>query len=148
MMDIATLGTNIRDAIMAKLNALLPSQSGNSGKVLGTNGTALSWVANGGGTVFYTQAGVAMDGANGNFFIASTSTASSTIAVTNIAIGVQYYIVIKNTSASTAISVILPSTADVKTTSVIEVGIGKSKMLAMIFDGTTRYWHDSMEMSI
>jgi hypothetical protein len=30
----------------AAINALVPSQSGNSGKILSTNGTAVSWVAN------------------------------------------------------------------------------------------------------
>lgn len=51
---IANGGTGQTSATNA-INALLPSQTGNSGKLLGTNGTASSWVSAGGaGTVTTT----------------------------------------------------------------------------------------------
>lgn len=47
--SIANGGTGATTAVAAT-NALLPSQTGNSGKVLGTDGTNTSWVTAGGGT--------------------------------------------------------------------------------------------------
>lgn len=41
----------------AAINALVPTQSGQSGKILGTNGTAVAWVADAGGTTLPTQTG-------------------------------------------------------------------------------------------
>lgn len=49
IVPIANGGTGQSTAPNA-INALLPSQGGNSGKVLGTNGTVASWVASGSGT--------------------------------------------------------------------------------------------------
>ncbi len=60
------------------INALLPTQTGNSGKVLSTNGTSTSWIsASGSGTV--TSVGVS--GSNGIGVSGSPITASGTIAL-------------------------------------------------------------------
>lgn len=56
-LPIANGGTGQTTATAA-LTALLPTQTGNSGKVLSTNGTAASWVTNTSGTV--TSVGVAV----------------------------------------------------------------------------------------
>jgi hypothetical protein len=56
VLPIANGGTGQTTATAA-INALLPSQSGNAGKALGTNGSALSWVA----------IGDATQGGNNNF---------------------------------------------------------------------------------
>lgn len=50
VLPIANGGTGQTTA-SAAINALVPSQSSNSGKVLGTNGTAVSWVTAGAGDV-------------------------------------------------------------------------------------------------
>jgi hypothetical protein len=52
---IANGGTGQTTA-QAAIDALLPSQTGNNGKVLGTNGTTASWVAGGGGSGDMTKA--------------------------------------------------------------------------------------------
>jgi hypothetical protein len=53
---IANGGTGQTTAANA-INALVPSQTGQSGKVLGTNGTSVSWVSGGGGSFDPTQPG-------------------------------------------------------------------------------------------
>lgn len=59
-LNVANGGTGATTQAAALIN-LLPSQAGNSGKVLGTNGTNASWVAGGGGlptnTLIYTSSG-------------------------------------------------------------------------------------------
>ena len=59
----------------AAINALLPTQTGNSGKVLQTNGTAASWQAAGAGTVSSITAGSGLSG--------GTITTTGTISLTN-----------------------------------------------------------------
>lgn len=59
----------------AAINALLPAQGGNSGKVLSTNGTAASWQAAGAGTVSSITAGTGLSG--------GTITTTGTISLTN-----------------------------------------------------------------
>jgi len=70
---IANGGTGQTTATAA-INALLPSQAGNNGKVLSTNGTDTSWIATGGtGTVTSITAGTGLSG--------GTITTSGTIAI-------------------------------------------------------------------
>lgn len=74
---IASGGTGQTTAPNA-INALLPSQGGNSGKVLGTNGTVASWVAGGGtGTVTNFSAGNLSP-----LFTSSVATSTTTPALT------------------------------------------------------------------
>lgn len=60
VLPIANGGTGQTTA-SAAINALVPSQSSNSGKVLGTNGTAVSWVTAGTGNVVGPGGGVVAD---------------------------------------------------------------------------------------
>lgn len=62
------------------LNALLPSQTGNSGKVLGTNGTTSSWVAAGGGAASDMNANFASG--TGGTSISSSETSIGTVTIT------------------------------------------------------------------
>ena len=63
--------------------ALLPSQTGNSGKVLGTDGSSLSWVAAGSGSGSVTSVGVASTGTYAGAISISDSpvTSSGTINI-------------------------------------------------------------------
>ena len=75
VIPIASGGTGQITATAA-INALLPSQTGNSGKVLQTNGTTASWQGAGGtGTVTSITAGSGLSG--------GTITTTGTISLTN-----------------------------------------------------------------
>ena len=68
------------------INALLPSQTGNSGKVVGTNGTVASWVAAGAGTVSSVAASGGTTGltlSGGPIITTGTLTLGGTLAVAN-----------------------------------------------------------------
>lgn len=77
LLPIANGGTNAATA-NAALNNLLPSQAGNAGKTLQTNGTDTSWVADGGGTVtnFIFTNGAGITG------VVTTSTTTPTLSLT------------------------------------------------------------------
>ena len=142
-MDMTTLGTNIKNAIIAKLNALLPSQSGNSGKVLGTNGSSLSWVdagSGGGGTEsFYTQTAnsLAFDANNGRLQKVSITTAGTyAISLANMVAGQEYVIAI-NCSALATIT--LPSAHNTETDT-FTISSSSSRIVSVINDGTNTYW--------
>lgn len=62
----------------AAINALLPSQTGNSGKALETNGTVASWQSVAGGTGTVTSVSVA----SANGFAGTVATATTTPAIT------------------------------------------------------------------
>jgi len=62
---------------------VLPSQTGNSGKVLGTNGSTLSWVTGGGGSGTVTS--VAATAGTGISVTGSPITSSGTLNITNTA---------------------------------------------------------------
>ena len=78
-LGIANGGTGQTTATGA-INALLPSQAGNAGMVLTTNGSVVSWVSNGSGTV----TSVGATGSNGVTVTGSPITTSGTI---NISLG-------------------------------------------------------------
>ena len=75
-LGIANGGTGQTTATGA-INALVPSQTGNAGMVLTTNGSVVSWVSNGSGTV----TSVSATGANGIVVSGSPITTSGTIAL-------------------------------------------------------------------
>lgn len=78
VLGIANGGTGQVTAAAAA-NALLPSQGGNSGKVLSTNGTNLQWISAGGvGTVTSVATGTGLTG--------GPITASGTISLANTAV--------------------------------------------------------------
>lgn len=146
-MDLGTLGTYIKNSVATKLNSLLPSQSGNSGKVLSTNGTALSWVEAGSGgggtsTVFHSQTDFNIDGNNGTYFLITSSETAPSISLSNITIGVMYYIRVLSQS-SFAMTIALPNTADIRPSNVISVSPNTYKTIAMVYDGTLREWQIS-----
>ena len=93
----------------------------------------------------YSQSSLALNGNNGNFFICSIS-ANSSITLSNILSSQIYHIVVNNTGSST-ITITLPNTADRKASPTITIAAGKAKQIAFIYDGTTRYWQDSVELS-
>lgn len=94
---------------------------------------------------FYTQTNLSIDGANGNFFLITVS-ANASYSLSNIASGTMYYFVITNSGASDIV-ITLPNTADIKASATVTIKAGKKKELAMIFDGTNRYWQISEELT-
>ena len=94
---------------------------------------------------FYSQTSLTIDGANGNFFLISIS-ANASFSLSNIVQNVQYYFMIKNTGAS-SITITLPNTADIKSALTVTIGASKTKELAMIYNGTNRYWQISEELT-
>jgi hypothetical protein len=94
---------------------------------------------------FYTQTSLSIDGANGNFFLVTVSVNAS-FSLSNIATGTMYYFVITNNGASD-ITITLPNTADIKSSATVIIKAGKTKEIAMIFNGTKRYWQISEELS-
>lgn len=84
-LPIANGGTGQTTATAA-LNALLPSQTGNSGKVLSTDGTNTSWVTDAGGTVTSIDVSGGTTGlttAGGPVTASGTITLSGTLALAN-----------------------------------------------------------------
>ena len=75
---MANFGTIASDA--DALEAVLPTQTGNAGKVLGTNGTVASWVAGGGGSGTVTV--VSVTAANGVSGSVATDTTTPAISLT------------------------------------------------------------------
>jgi hypothetical protein len=84
-LTIASGGTGQTTAT-AGLNALLPSQAGNAGKVLSTNGTNTSWAADAGGTVTSVDVSGGTTGlttSGGPITGAGTITLAGTLAIAN-----------------------------------------------------------------
>lgn len=95
-------------------------------------------------TILYPQVTLNIDGSLGNFIIATISTNSS-FSLSNITMGIHYYIMIYNNGAN-AITITLPTTADVKPSTTFTVSASKRKEVAMIYDGERRYWQISEEL--
>lgn len=71
----------------ACMNALLPSQTGNNGKVLGTDGTNFSWVAQtggGGGGMVYPAGGIAVSSGTGSWLASLAAPASAIVGLTDV----------------------------------------------------------------
>lgn len=107
-MNMSDLGTYIKNAIVAKVNALLPSQSGNSGKYLTTNGASLSWGAIGSSTptVNTSLTSLTIDCSIADVFRINL-TASAAFVLSNLPNGKVSEIIIKNT-ATGIITITLP----------------------------------------
>ena len=111
-------------------------QSGWSGQ----NGSA------GGAAIFYSSNDLVLWGASGQYLY-STISGNQSFYLSGISSGVYYYTLIKNTSAS-AVTITLPNTADIKPSATFTVGANnKYKEVALIYDGTTRIWQVSEELS-
>jgi hypothetical protein len=98
-------------------NAFLPSQGGNNGKVLGTDGSVVSWVAGGGGSGTVTD--VSVVSANGFAGTVATSTTTPAITLTTSVTGVLK-------GNATAISAATSGTDYSLGTSALATGIIKS----------------------
>ena len=107
-MNMSDLGTYIRTAIATKVNALLPSQSGNSGKYLTTNGASLSWNNPPVPTTSVNSSltSLTIDCNLADVFTISIN-ANATFTLSNLAVGKAVEIIVKNTSTN-IITITLP----------------------------------------
>jgi hypothetical protein len=94
---------------------------------------------------FHTQTDLICNFASYNYIIA-TIDESLSISISNVTTGIIYGIMINNDSES-EITITLPNTADVKSSTTTTIAAGKYKELAFFSDGTTRYWQISEELS-
>ena len=142
-MNMSDLGTYIRTAIATKVNALLPSQSGNSGKYLTTNGASLSWGTVGSSTPTVNTAltSLSIDCSIADVFILTLST-NSAFALTNITASKQF--IIKNTSAS-SINISLPN-GQVFDTATVPIASGKARRFIVEPLSSKFYWDYSKEL--
>lgn len=93
----------------------------------------------------YSQSNLSINGNNGTYFICSIS-GNSSFMLSNIATGVSYIIRIKNTSSS-AITITLPTTADIKPFNTFTIAANNVyRELSLIYDGTNRIWQVSVEL--
>lgn len=142
-MNMSVLGTYIRDAVVAKVNALLPSQSGNSGKYLTTNGTSLSWGSVGSSTptVNTSQTSLTIDCSVADIFILSL-TVNSTFALTNVTASKQF--IVKNAGAS-SINISLPN-GQVFDMATVPIASGKARRFIVEPLSSKFYWDYSKEL--
>jgi hypothetical protein len=145
-MDLATLGTKIKDFVNAKIAASLPSQTGNSGKYLMTNGSNLSW-----GAIILTEVPVALstftvDCSQGSFYVISMALTTGSFTLSNITANKVYTIIVKNTSSSNACLLTLP-TSDKKPIASVYINPGACREFSFIQISGTNYWQLSDELS-
>lgn len=140
---MSDLGTYIKNAITTKINALLPSQSDNSGKYLTTNGASLSWGAIGSSapTVNTSQTSLTIDCSIADIFILSL-TANATFALINATASKQF--IIKNAGAS-SINISLPN-GQVFDTATIPIVSGKARRFIVEPINSKFYWDYSKEL--
>ena len=122
--------------------------SGYSGYSGATGVSGYSGATGGGSTAvtFFSMNDLVLWGASGSYF-KSTISGNQSFYLSGISSGVYYYTLIKNTSAS-AVTITLPNTADIKPSATFTVGANnKYKEVALIYDGTTRIWQVSEELS-
>jgi len=82
-------------SLQTQITNLIPSQTGNSGKFLTTNGTALSWATGGGGLAYQgtwnastnTPTLVSSTGVNGYYYITATAGSTNLDGITDWQIG-------------------------------------------------------------
>ena len=142
-MNMSDLGTYIKNAITTKINALLPSQSDNSGKYLTTNGTSLSWGSIGSSTpiVNTSLTSLTIDCSIADIFILPI-TANSTFVLTNVTASKQF--IVKNTSAG-SINISLPN-GQVFDMATIPIASGKARRFIVEYINSNFYWDYSKEL--
>ena len=91
---------------------------------------------------------LAIDGANGTYFKIATGINSS-FTFSNLATGVVYGILIKNSDLTEDITITLPNTADILPALIATVDIpaGSYIEFSVFYDGTNRIWQISEELS-
>ena len=89
---------------------------------------------------------LAIDGANGTWFNIFVN-ANSSFTFSNIATGVVYEFLIKNSHLTDTITITLPNTADIKSDSSYDITAGSYIELSMFYDGTNRIWQVSDELT-
>ena len=141
---MSDLGTYIKTAIATKVNALLPSQSGNSGKYLTTNGASLSWGAVGSSTpiVNTSLTSLTIDCSIADIFRIPIS-ASTNFVISN-ASGEKSFRV-KNTSAS-AITVTMPN-GQIYSNQFVDISAGKARIFKLSVYGSQYEWLVSGELA-
>ena len=97
-------------------------------------------------TKFHSQSGVSIDCDDGNYFICECS-ASSTITLSNVVTGLNYFILIKNTGLSN-ITITLPQTADISEETAIILPPSNYIETAFIYSGTYRIWAMSNNLEL
>lgn len=143
-MNMSDLGTYIKNAIVAKVNALLPSQSGNSGKYLTTNGASLSWgtVGSSTPTVNTSLTSLTIDCSIADIFRIPIS-ASTNFVISN-ASGEKSFRV-KNTSAS-IITVTMPN-GQIYSNQFVDISAGKARIIKLFVYGSQYEWLVSGELA-
>lgn len=145
-MDMSDLGTYIKNAITTKINALLPSQSGNSGKYLTTNGVSLSWGTVGSSTpiVNTSLTSLAIDCSIADVFRINL-TANAAFVLSNLLNGKVSEIIIKNTATS-IITITLPDNHAYRSkTYTIDAQLARVFSVRLV--GTKYIWVVSEEIS-
>ena len=89
-----------------------------------------------------------IDGANGNYFKIATGVNSS-FTFSNLATGVVYGILIKNSDLANDITITLPNTADILPALIatVDVPAGSYIEFSVFYDGNNRIWQISEELS-
>lgn len=133
----------------------LPTQTGNAGKVLSTDGTSPSWVtASGGGGITIANAGfnpTSINCALGNF-IKILISSNFAFNLTNVAIGVEYiFMITRNISPTNNLTIAIPNTNyDIRPADSVPatyvLNRTSRREISLIYDGTYRYWAIGNEM--
>lgn len=99
-------------------------------------------------TSYDNGSSLAIDGANGTYFKIATGVNSS-FTFSNLATGVVYGILIKNSDLADDITITLPNTADILPALIATVDIpaGSYIEFSVFYDGTNRIWQISEELS-
>lgn len=92
-----------------------------------------------------TQTNLTCDFSTYNY-IKATISANSGFTLSNIPTNKVVTILIKNTGAST-ITITLPNTADAKAGDTFAIQASKYREFSILYDGTTRYWQVSEELT-
>ena len=116
-MDLTTLGTYIKNAIVATLN-------------LFTRSTGLT--------------SLTIDCSTADIYEISLS-ANTSFSLTNVPTNKERKFIITNSGASD-ITITYPNTADYWESATFKIAAGKKKVTALEYNGTTRFWYLSTEM--
>ena len=143
-MDLGTFGTYIKNSVVSRVNALLPSQGGNSGKYLTTNGASLSWGAVGSSTptVNTSLTSLTIDCSVADIFRIPIS-ANANFVISN-ASGEKSFRV-KNTSAGT-ITVTMPN-GQIYSNQFVDIAAGKARIFKLSVYGSQYEWLVSGELA-
>lgn len=146
MSFLSDLATQIKTFVNTKVSAIIPSQTGSSGKYLTTNGTTISWatVSTPASTVT-TGTSLTLDMSTYDIYDISLS-ASASFTLSNAIAGKFYEIPIKNTSTGTTITVTLPS-GNIYRSQTFTISPLMSRVFTVRYINSKYYWLVSDELS-